>query len=542
MCDTSTTDRAPSSSANEGISREQASRISLETALVILLLIVAAGTLLRLHHLEERSLYVDEAASLMFAQLPGTDFWRALWEYEGNMAFYYVLLRIWIHLGDSEVILRSLSVLFGVATILVTYLLGTRLFGKKAGLVSAALLAVNVYHIRYSQEARGYSLAALLAVLSTYLFLLSVDSPRQKRYWVAYLLTSALAVYSHLYALLVLIAQWLSLGLTRLRQMGRATVLWTAASLMALMMPMALFVLFKNKGQLNWLARPTLGSFLDFAGFLTGDGGNALLLSYAGLCLVAVFWPSLSEGPRSPDLDERWRVRLVALWLVFPIASTLLVSFVRPLFYDRYMVICVPAIVLLAGHGMTKLDRVFPRLHGHFALALIVMIGLSLWGLHRYNSTFPVRGDDWRLVTRYILARQQPGDAAFFYRASGSRPFTYYVHRRGVEEGATVSPTVVFPVDVNNPQKFNVEPSKEQAELATEGHKRVWLVLHHYEELQQREAAIVAIQAALQKNFRLSEQQTFSGATGVISVLLYIQDIDDRTTSHRLPSRVSPSF
>jgi hypothetical protein len=53
----------------------------------------------------------------------------------------------------------------------------------------------------------------------------------------------------------------------------------------------------------------------------------------------------------------------------------------------------------------------------------------------------------------------------------------------------------------------------------------VWLVLHHYEGLQEREAAVVAIRAALQKNFRVSEQQIFSGTTGVIRVLLYIRDM-----------------
>ncbi len=46
------------------------------------------------------------------------------------------------------------SVLFGLAAIPATYLLGKRLFGTKEGLVGAALSAVNMFQIRYSQEAR----------------------------------------------------------------------------------------------------------------------------------------------------------------------------------------------------------------------------------------------------------------------------------------------------------------------------------------------------------------------------------------------------
>lgn len=48
-------------------------------------------------------------------------------------------------------------------------------------------------------------------------------------------------------------------------------------------------------------------------------------------------------------------------------------------------------------------------------------------------------------------------------------------------------------------------------ELATKGHKRVWLVLHHYEGLQEREAAVVAIRAALQKNFASLNNKSFPG-------------------------------
>ena len=54
---------------------------------------VVAGAPFRVHLLEERSLYVDEAASVMFARLPWSDFGRALWGFEGNIALYYVLLR-----------------------------------------------------------------------------------------------------------------------------------------------------------------------------------------------------------------------------------------------------------------------------------------------------------------------------------------------------------------------------------------------------------------------------------------------------------------
>lgn len=454
------------------------------------------------------------------AQLPWRDFWRALWNFQANMGFYYLLLRGWLHLGDSESVVRALSVLFGVTVIPATYLLGKQLFDRKAALVSAALSAVNIFQIRYSQEARAYSLVMLLVVLSTYFFLRTIDSPSQERYWVGYVLTSVLGIYSHVFVYLVVLAQWLSLGYARLRLIPRRTILGTVAGFILLTIPMNAFLLLQRQGQVNWVPRPTMQLLLNFFALFTGNGGIALVAAYAALCLTAVFWPSILEGRGSPNFDERWRVRLVAWWLVFPIALTVLVSFFRPVFYDRFMAISAPALALLAGRGMAKPDQVFLRLRGLFAASFLLVIGLSVWGIHRYNESPASQGDDWRLATRYILAGQQSGDAVFLYRASGSWPFTYYLHRDLEEHGVTSSPTVVFPLDPTNPQQ---EPDKEQTSLVIRGRKRIWLILQHYEGLRERLATLEVIQAVLQQDYRLSQEQVFHGTTGPIRVLLYVR-------------------
>ena len=57
--------------------------------------------------------------------------------------------------GTGEFGLRSLSALAGVATVPVAYLIGVELRGRRAGLMAAALVAVNPMLLWYSQEARG---------------------------------------------------------------------------------------------------------------------------------------------------------------------------------------------------------------------------------------------------------------------------------------------------------------------------------------------------------------------------------------------------
>jgi mannosyltransferase len=504
------------------------SRVSVKHVLVawvapgLLLLTMAFGTVLRLHLLSKRDLWVDESLGVFLGKLPWRDFWQALWNFQANMSFYYLLLRGWLQLGDGEMIVRGMSVLFGVATIPAVYVLGKHCFGYKAAIAAAALSTVNVFDIRYSQEARGYSLLMLLAVLATYFFVRAVTSPDRKRYWVGYVLACALGVYVHLFTYLLIAAHWLCLGYTRLRLLPRQALLSAAAGFLLLTAPMDAFILFRDRGQLSWVPRPTVQQVLEFSKFFTGNGSLLLVAAYAAVCLVALsgalFRPAASQAPESPGFDERWFVKLVAMWLLFPIVSTLLISLIKPVFYDRFMSISAPALTLLAAQGMANLDQMWPRFRGLFPATLLVFLGLSLWGIHRYDSSSASEGDDWRQAIHYMIAGQQPGDVVFFYRASAYWPFEYYASREAEEHGSTAVPTVVFPLDKSNPDQ---QPDEQQARLAIQGQKRVWLVLQHYESPQERQVAVDAILNALRNGYRVSQEQVFSGRSGPIRVVLY---------------------
>jgi mannosyltransferase len=131
-----------------------------------LLAITLLALFLRLHLLGQDSFWGDELASVRRAQMD----WDAFWELMRGipaMALYYALLRFWILLGDSEFTVRILSVIPAVVTVPLVYFMGKRLFDPRVGLIAALLLAMNAFHIQYSQEARSYSLLILLVTLSS---------------------------------------------------------------------------------------------------------------------------------------------------------------------------------------------------------------------------------------------------------------------------------------------------------------------------------------------------------------------------------------
>ena len=78
---------------------------------------------------------------------------------------YFVLLKFWIKLfGQSEVAMRSLSLIFGVLTVPVSYIVCKKI--SKNAVFSALICAVSPLLVLFSVEVRMYSLVVFLVMLS----------------------------------------------------------------------------------------------------------------------------------------------------------------------------------------------------------------------------------------------------------------------------------------------------------------------------------------------------------------------------------------
>src|SRR5205814_6176194 len=124
-----------------------------------------------------------------------------------------------------EVGLRSLSALAGTLFVPVAYAAGKELASRRVAVVIAALAAFNPLLIWYSQEARSYSLLALFAGMSFWLFarLAREQSDRTLALWTV---ASALAIATHYFAAFVVVpeAAWLILRARDRRRPALATL------------------------------------------------------------------------------------------------------------------------------------------------------------------------------------------------------------------------------------------------------------------------------------------------------------------------------
>jgi hypothetical protein len=490
---------------------------------VLLSSISLVAILLRFHAIAAKSLWLDEGFSVELVRQPWAEFFRVLWIEEANMSLYYLLLRLWLHLGSSEAFIRGLSALISAGTVPLLYFLGKRLFGRGTGLMASWLLAINAYHIRYAQEARSYSLVIFLCVLATWLLVRNLQEPSSAT-WRLYAMVCLLAVYSHFFGALVFVAHGISLLFLRRSEVPWRALLRSLLWLIYLMIPIEWFVMTTGTGMLNWIP-PTSGSrllhvFVQFAG---NYGLTLLTLASVALGLAAYGgWKTWQSNGRTL---KGWAFVLVFLWLFAPVLMLAAGSIVKPLFVIRYLSPCLPALILIVAVGITRLRRAVPA----WTLCAAISAGSILGTASYYRHDFDLERGDWRAATTFVLDHAQPGDSAVFYISAGRMPFEFYRSER--------HPTPVWPEVGQSVNGFTLNfPGTELRPTdSSPTQQRIWLVLEYATDPEIQPAPeSVTFRTYYDERRRLISTQTFSD----ISVLLFGGERED---SARVADRCTPS-
>ena len=403
--------------------------------------IVAIGAVLRLLHLGAPSFWLDESLSVAYARLPWSQFAHLMQARELNMLPYYLVLRGWIHLGTGESIVRIPSAIFSIATLPLFHRLGSRLFGRRVGLIAVLLLAIDPYHIRFAQEARGYSLMLLLVTASTLLLVrgTEVESRRPVIEWASYVITSVLAAYAHFYATLTIVAQWASLAIARPRAVPWKSITLSAVAIGILLVPLAAFVLLGHADPAGWIPTPSWKrvEYLVYS-LLGGDnrhGARIVAWPVYVVVLIAAAASARAAWRVRAHEHEAWHYALAVSGAALPIVLVLAASIIKPIFVDKYLMECLPFAVLLVAVGV---ERLRPRALRFGALLVLVAISAhALTGYYRGSDK-----DDWRAATRYVLDSAQDGDALMFFPRYGVDPFEYYRVQRG---SSAREPSVIYP-------------------------------------------------------------------------------------------------
>lgn len=382
--------------------------------------VLASGVLaavLSLHRLGSPSLWFDEILSVERASQSLPVLWRIVNASEPNMALYYFLLHAWLavtaRLGllPTEVVVRLPSALLAPAASIVLFLLARRFLGLAGGVCAAFLYVCNDFQLVYTQEARAYALQMVFLLVGWYALLVALTCERRRRLsFACYICAMTLAVYTHYFSLLVLLAQGIvCVSLLVMPTPWRVHVCvlsraWCMSFVIIVLLIAPMLYASRVGAQTGWIPVPTPGDVLRLLKVF-GDDNRLYLLGLLALILVGLLLTirgALGSGGRLGGKDaERFGLRLgfvwaLLCWLWVPIVVSYLVSQRSVhLFLPRYLISVLPAFCLLAASGCVALPWRWLKM-----LLVPGLLILTLLGVPRYYASAQV--EDWRTAALWI--------------------------------------------------------------------------------------------------------------------------------------------
>lgn len=442
--------------------------------ILLLLLLLALASFLRIYDLGAESIWFDEAHSVSVSSQNFASVIRGAASGH-HPPLYFLALHFWISFfGSSEVSLRAISAIFGIISVLITYLIGCALFDRRVGLISSLLSAISLFHIQYSQEARPYSLLLLLSLLS-FLFFIQILKRDRKWYYPCYLLFNILLCYTHVFGLFTIAAQisFVLLLWTKYQPQRFKLFALQAATLVAILPLVFLLghVAISTVQQGFWIPEPSLILIL---GWIHARSWSETLLVFIFFCLAVIAPFSVraiegkwtSRGPIQSLKGMSWNIKLeaidefflVGMWLFLPIVLAFMVSkIIIPILGPRYLIGVSPAFYLLVAKGLSGLNT-----KKAIYSILIVIVVLSAHSVVNYY-VHDVK-QQWREVAKLVELNSEENDVTIFCASFVQMPFDYYYQGELVKFGLdkNIKDIQEIAAFVNN---------------AISGKERLWLIL-----------------------------------------------------------------
>ena len=457
--------------------------------LSILFVILVIGILLRIHALGRYSLWFDEAMSVLQAR----NLKAILIEKDNTPPLYLFLLHYWDQITDTEFGLRLLSVLFSSISILMTYLLGKLLFTKKIGLISAFLLAISPLNIYYSQELRMYSMMTCLTLFSVY-FLIRALKDQKFGFWMGYVIFNLLNIYCHYMSLFIWLAQGFFFLMVYYRDSGKKIREgWFVSNFLIFFCSIPWLMLtfyptiemaktFPIRWNFFWTPPISFKSlFMSFKNFSSGYNATAIVYLFTTTIFFLFFILGIFK------MRKQKKLLLCLLCLFVPILALAIISSIRSIYIDRYLVSSSLFYYLIVSAGLSTINK------KGMTLSLLFICILSMTSLrNQYNNflTFSFeehvgiyKKKDHRAIAEYISKGYQKGDVVYHTCRNTTVPFIYYFDKFYNNVFATELTGICLSLieETNTLKTSGFDIYGRKIGGVFDGSNRIWLILSSWD-------------------------------------------------------------
>lgn len=404
--------------------------------LISFTLLIVLSCTINLLSLNDQSIRLDESQSLWTATKSIPALAKHLAE-DVHVPLFFIILHFWtLFFGTDIFVARIPSLIFYIATFPFIYTLAKESSNKKVALVTVAVFSLSPFVAWYSNEARMYTLFTLITTLN-HIFFLRFYRSEGKKYKFAYFITSVLGIYTHYFFFFLLFSQGvyvltnILVSIYKDSEFGKASlwkmfnkhkgVFWVYLGLVGstfmTMVPWGIYVLKLNAANnaSPLIARPTsFNIFQTIVQFIFGFQNQtiqAFIIALWPLSLVMLFL-LFTKRKKIPSQAMEY----FGLVTVLPIILVFFISFIRPIFLSRYLILVTPTLFFILSWSFMSYSGKVARL---FVITILsTMAFLSLY--QNISAATPVK-ENYMGVSRYLGKNTTPQDII-----AVSAPFTVY--------------------------------------------------------------------------------------------------------------------
>lgn len=388
-------------------------------------LILLLALVLRLWNINQ-SLWLDEAAQAIESRHAVDVILRNM-PADFHPPFFHLLTHYWLKLGEAEWVMRMLPVLLGLGSVVFTYLLAKELFGRKVALISSLFLAINPFHIYYSQELRPYMAGVFFAAASTYFLWKRITG--NFKWWVAYTGTVTAFFYTSYFAPFLIFGQFIFLLTSKVYRPKMTSFLISLAVTVGLFLPWVPQISSQLRissslaqdlpGWKDAVASPVVKSLpLTLVKFIIGQINFDPLYFYglvAGV-IVGVWGWIILRAHNFKSAAWRYPFILFVLGLIIPIAFSLYLQIASP----KRLMYVLPFFVILLAYGLSKFKAFY------FKAVLTLLIALNSVFLLIYQTNPYFQREDWRGATGKVERLATAKSVTLFKFSEPFAPFVWY--------------------------------------------------------------------------------------------------------------------
>ncbi len=379
-----------------------------------ILLIIVLAIFLRCINLGQ-SLWLDETAQAVMSSKSVSQIWFGR-SGDFQPPLFYFLSHLWLNLGRSEAWLRMLPVIFGVLGVVVMIRFANDILPtkKSAGLIAGFLLAINSYHIYYSQEFRMYSLVMLLGLLAMWSL--------HKKHWTLFIF-NALLLYSHYSSVFLILAQIIIIFIFNkekrkyvLGQLFLTTILYVPW--LPQLAKQVISISSSEQYLPGWktvLTLPVVKSFPEIIFKLIAGRINIFPKWIYALYIAFVLGTTCLAF-----LQAKEKRSFLLTWIFAPILLSIGLSFVVPQTQAFRLIFILPGLILLITQACLKYPKLF----------LTIFIYISIVGNVLYLTRPRLQREQWRQAIAFV--QTQPGQIVVKF-PDRFAPFVWYASELPVQ-------------------------------------------------------------------------------------------------------------